>query len=494
MGNGALSGGTKETSTVPPPSSGIQAIDLKQARSVLRQTMESSQAPKILRNLEPAEVAALAEASDPVCFQSGQVVVKQNDCWPYFCTIVHGRVQVSKTTRGVLGTMSIGQWFGDLKSEVALASVITTEKSLLFLITLDEVQAVRDRMHHDRDLKSTSDCIDQVLQTGRSGGGKQPKLSEIEFVDLLIGQGTFGKVYLGVDSSCNAYAIKCISKAKVVQFRAQQQTNNEVRLLSQIKHPFIVKLDATLQDESTLFLLMEFVPGGEFFRYLVKKRTVLEPHAQFYMANVFLALEHLHAQGIIFRDLKPENLVFSVEGYLKLVDFGFAKKLSSPSAQAFTICGTPDYIAPEIVSGKGHGKEVDYWSAGVFLYEMLTGKPPYSDPSGNVYRIYERILHSRLSFPANVKLSTNVKAYISALLFPNPNKRLGSDVDGFNDIKQHEWFTESSFRWSSMAQMEIEAPYKPNPTVKHETVLSFPKVPYHMVYDKLLPEQPTEWL
>jgi len=182
-----------------------------------------------------------------------------------------------------------------------------------------------------------------------------------------------------------------------------------------------------------------------------------DDEARFYAANVLLAVEHMHNNNIIYRDLKPETIVMATNGYLKLVDLGFAKKMDAHLT--YTVCGTPDYIAPEIVASKGHNKAVDYWSLGVLVYEMLTGLTPYYDPNGNVFQIYERIINERLSFPAEPRIAPEVRALISSLLFVNPSRRLGSFKGGANDVKEHAWFRTLDF--VQLEARTIKAPNKP---------------------------------
>jgi len=203
------------------------------------------------------------------------------------------------------------------------------------------------------------------------------------------------------------------------------------------------------------------------------------PQAKFYTGNTLLALEHMHNNNIIYRDLKPENIVMATNGYLKLVDLGFAKKMES--GQTYTVCGTPDYIAPEVVASKGHNKAVDYWSLGVLVYEQLTGLTPYYDPNGNVFQIYEKIINEELRYPPEAKLSMEVKSLISALLCVNPSRRMGSYKGGANDVKQHIWF--SGFNFNDLEARVMKVPYKPPASTPEQMIQSYVEEPEEVFQD-----------
>ena len=226
---------------------------------------------------------------------------------------------------------------------------------------------------------------------------------------------------------------------------------------------------------------------GEFFNYLVKQNILSHAEARFYIANVLSALQHIHSQSIIYRDLKPENLVFDATGHIKLVDFGFAK-VNKRDAKTFTvcscpanciesnvcrvccqICGTVEYMAPEVIAGKGYGRTIDLWSVGILLYEMLAGCTPYN-AEGGVVGIYAQIINGRLSFPSTIEPTSNVASFIGSLLFINPSKRLGCTENGFQDIREHAWFTQGEqswlpeagpFNWAALEASELTPPFVP---------------------------------
>lgn len=239
--------------------------------------------------------------------------------------------------------------------------------------------------------------------TVRKLGGRY-KLSDFEFLRTL-GTGSFGRVHL-VRSAHNKryYAIKVLRKAHVVKMKQVEHANNEHSVLSMVRHPFLINLWGTFQDNSFLFMVMDFVPGGELFTLLRHSRRFPAPVAKFYTAEVALAIDFLHQNDIIYRDLKPENILIGADGHLKIIDFGFAKHTRD---MCWTLCGTPDYLAPEVISSRGYNKSVDWWSLGVLLFEMLVrvfadqaGYPPFYTEDGNPIKLYEKILAGEVKYPS----------------------------------------------------------------------------------------------
>jgi len=199
-------------------------------------------------------------------------------------------------------------------------------------------------------------------------------------------------------------------------------------------------------------LVLEYVPGGELFTYLRSVGRLETPHAVFYGAQVTLMFEYLHSKNIVYRDLKPENLLITADGYLKLTDFGFAKVVEG---RTYTLCGTPEYLAPEILLNKGHGKPVDWWTLGIFIYEMIAGIDPFTDE--DPMAIYQKILKGRIKFPRN--FDKDAKSIVKHLLVADLSKRYGNLKNGADDIKNHRWFKEVNY--DVLLQKKIPSPYKP---------------------------------
>jgi len=216
----------------------------------------------------------------------------------------------------------------------------------------------------------------------------------------------------------------------------------------------LIKLYATFKDQDMLYFLMEPCRGGELFRILRRCRAFPVPQAQFYAACVILGFEYLHKQDLIYRDLKPENLLLDEAGYLKITDFGFLKEVAG---KTWTMCGTPEYMAPEIIKQKGHGRAVDWWCVGIFIYEMLVSSTPFYRPEGDQMEMYRRILLGKVRYPAH--LSLEAKDLITGLLQLSVSKRLGCGKEGATGIKNSPWF--AGFDWEGLLWRKLPAPFVP---------------------------------
>lgn len=287
----------------------------------------------------------------------------------------------------------------------------------------------------------------------------------MKFEDLAVlgtlGRGAFGHVKLVQDKQTSrTYALKAVNKVAIVETEQHQHIMNEKNVMMMLDHPFIIKLHQTFKDHDRLYFLLEPVLGGELFTVLRSLTMFDTATARFYAASVVLVFEYMHERDIIYRDLKPENILLDQDGYLKITDFGFAKVLKSPRTQ--TLCGTPDYLAPEIVGGRGHGKAVDWWTLGILIYEMLASAPPFYDE--DPMRTYAKILAGAVSFPPH--FSKSAILLIRKLLNPRPTRRLGV-VKG-DDVKAQLWF--DGFQWDRLFRRELKPPIKP--TVYGDTDLS----------------------
>ncbi|OWY41828.1 cAMP-dependent protein kinase A [Alternaria alternata] len=273
-------------------------------------------------------------------------------------------------------------------------------------------------------------------------------------IQRTLGTGSFGRVHL-VQSKHNQrfYAVKVLKKAQVVKMKQVEHTNDERRMLQQVKHPFLITLWGTFQDSKNLYMVMDFVEGGELFSLLRKSQRFPNPVAKFYAAEVTLALDYLHSHNIIYRDLKPENLLLDRHGHLKITDFGFAKEVPDIT---WTLCGTPDYLAPEVVASKGYNKSVDWWSLGILIFEMLCGFTPFWD-GGSPMKIYENILKSRVKYPPYIH--PDAHDLLQKLITPDLTKRLGNLHGGSKDVMNHPWFAEVT--WDRLQKKDIDAPYVP---------------------------------
>ena len=259
------------------------------------------------------------------------------------------------------------------------------------------------------------------------------KLDDLSVVATL-GVGGFGRVKLVRHiKSDSHFALKCMYKGLVIAKRQTEHILNERNLLGMCQHSFLPTLVTTFQDRTQIFVLMELILGGELFSLVATRGRLKEREAAFYVANVTCALEYLHARNIAYRDLKPENLMLDDMGYLKVVDFGFAKVVED---RTFTVCGTPDYLAPETIRRAGHTTTVDWWAMGVLLYELITGQSPFH--GGTQMDVLTRIVCGRV--PRNNLLSSSAWLMISELLEVDPIRRLGSRVRGRRAVREHTFF------------------------------------------------------
>lgn len=281
--------------------------------------------------------------------------------------------------------------------------------------------------------------------------------SQFELLKVL-GQGSYGKVFLvrkvtGSDAG-QLYAMKVLKKA-TLKVRDRVRSKMERDILAEVNHPFIVKLHYAFQTEGKLYLILDFLRGGDLFTRLSKEVMFTEEDVKFYLAELALALDHLHGLGIIYRDLKPENILLDEEGHIKITDFGLSKEAIDHDKRAYSFCGTIEYMAPEVVNRRGHTQSADWWSFGVLMFEMLTGSLPFQGKDRK--ETMALILKAKLGMPQF--LSAEAQSLLRALFKRNPCNRLGAGVDGVEEIKRHPFFV--PIDWNKLYRKEIKPPFKP---------------------------------
>ena len=301
-------------------------------------------------------------------------------------------------------------------------------------------------------------------QTGKKESGmifcKHKDIKKVTLNDFkllkVLGRGTFGKVVLvQYKLTKKYYAMKIMKKDVILESGQVTNTLLEKNILQNLNYQFLVGMDFCFQTQERIYFVMNFIRGGELFKHLLNCKFFPEEKAKFYSAIVGLALEYLHTHGIVYRDIKPDNILIDEDGYLKLADFGMAKMLKDQE-KAFSLCGTPEYFSPEIITREGHNKAADWWSYGILLYEMLFGMPPFY--SKNTEKMFDLITKAELKFPKKIEVSEDAKDLIKKLLIKNQDLRLGSE-GGFETIKKHSFF--KGFDFKALEEKKLEAPFIP---------------------------------
>ncbi|KAH8801757.1 serine/threonine protein kinase-like protein [Xylogone sp. PMI_703] len=320
-------------------------------------------------------------------------------------------------------------------------------------------------LEHDFVSVECSDKLgNEIVEGVEPAQGSEPirkKMTAQDFEPLrCLGKGTFGTVILVKQHSTGKlYAQKQFRKASItVHKRLVEQTKTERAILESVnRHPFVVKLFYAFQDQEKLYLILEYAQGGELFTHLAQERMFTEEVASFYMAEMVLALEHLHTNlGVVYRDLKPENCLLDAEGHLLLTDFGLSKVAVDENDKCNSLLGTVEYMAPEVILGQKYGMAVDWWSLGALGFDLLTGSPPFQGQ--NHSKIQERIVKQKLVMP--YFLGPDAKDLLTRFLRKEPNKRLGANMPkDMQTIKKHRFFRRID--WKKLVKREVEPPIQP---------------------------------
>ncbi|WKX89652.1 hypothetical protein Q1695_008922 [Nippostrongylus brasiliensis] len=308
--------------------------------------------------------------------------------------------------------------------------------------------------------------ISEVRKCGEKADARQFELLKV------LGQGSFGKVFLvrkirGRDTG-HIYAMKVLKKA-TLKVRDRLRTKMERNILAHISHPFIVKLHYAFQTEGKLYLILDFLRGGDLFTRLSKEVMFTEEDVKFYLAELTLALEHLHSLGIVYRDLKPENILLDADGHIKVTDFGLSKESIDNEKKTYSFCGTIEYMAPEVINRRGHSCAADFWSLGVLMFEMLTGHLPFQGHDRK--DTMTQILKAKLTMPQF--LSPEAQSLLRALFKRNAANRLGAGPNGIEEIKRHPFF--ASINFERLLNKEISPPFKPAVTTIDSTLYFDPE-------------------
>mmetsp|Transcript_170153 Transcript_170153/g.545657 ORF Transcript_170153/g.545657 Transcript_170153/m.545657 type:complete len:917 (+) Transcript_170153:125-2875(+) len=444
---------TKEGLAAALKELGLSAIGSAEEASDYTRKMVLAKKVHIFRHLSQEQTNKLVKSFVLQRYRKGAHVIKQGEVGSSFFVIANGEVTVlinGKTIR----TLAKNAYFGEralLFDEPRTASVEVSsseaelwsvEKSTFSQIVKGNMQL--ELMNRIR-LQDTSLTLKDVRQV------------------KVIGAGAAGVVRLVQHKKTQMrYALKRVSKT---DGQIPEEVSRECALLAENDHPFIMTLVKTFETTSSVYMLTELITGGELHGAIRQIPTVLSPpQAQFYSASLIIVLEELSDRNIVYRDLKPENVMLDAQGYLKLIDFGIAKKLEEGKSRTFTMIGTPHYMAPEVMRGHGYGTEVDLWSLGVIIFEFVCGFLPFADELDDPTEVCTAVLKDPLTFPTRYKDAAG-KAMIQGLLNRQPKKRLGAGLQGFEDVKNIEFFKlngSTSELFNKIMGRELEPPVIPS--------------------------------
>ncbi|XP_055838155.1 cGMP-dependent protein kinase, isozyme 2 forms cD4/T1/T3A/T3B isoform X1 [Episyrphus balteatus] len=424
----------------------------------------------IFKNLPEDTLIKISDVLEETYYQMGDYIVRQGARGDTFFIISKGQVRVTIKQEDAqeekfIRTLSKGDFFGEKAlqgDDLRTANIICNSADGVTCLVIDretfnQLISNLDEIRHRYDDEGTLERKKINEQF------RDVSLSDLRVLATL-GVGGFGRVELVqiISDPSRSFALKQMKKSQIVETRQQQHIMSEKEIMGEANCQFIVKLYKTFKDKKYLYMLMESCLGGELWTILRDKGNFDDSTTRFYTACVVEAFDYLHSRNIIYRDLKPENLLLDERGYVKLVDFGFAKKLQS-GRKTWTFCGTPEYVAPEVILNRGHDISADYWSLGVLMFELLTGTPPFtgSDPM----RTYNIILKGidAIEFPRNI--TRNASNLIKKLCRDNPAERLGYQRGGISEIQKHKWF--DGFYWEGLQNRSLEPPILP--TVKSST-------------------------
>ena len=523
-------------------------------RTLMDNTMKKrvSESISIFQQLSVEERKDLITKFKTEFFEPGQTIIQQGDKGDRFYVVRSGEVEVLRegpmegkdsserkgwfrksgskdldvlsknigTTPQKIATIKESDWFGEM-ALIGNTNRYATCRAVghveCFTLHRDDFDVLRE---NSRLLLKTNEIRLKALdlhggvraanekrktQNGKAESGDESRRKEKEkkiVVNALaqleqkaiLGKGTFGTVYLvkckGKSASHGVWALKTMNKKHLIECEQTKNVFNEKLVLEEAKHPFIMELHATFSDSKSIYMLLDFVQGGELFTIMQVKFRLSISHTKFYSACIVDVFEYLHSLKIVYRDLKPENVLIDKRGYIKLADFGFAKKIVG---KTYTLCGTPEYLAPEVVLGKGHDKGVDYWGVGILIYEMLAGISPFADEYGedqilickNIvsgkpdYNKLERAIRDTESQPNSGStyvisqqspLGKNepringrrpVEDLLRRVLVKLPHQRFGCLKNKTMDIKQHPFYAISIPEWQDLAERRYTAPYIP---------------------------------
>ncbi|XP_077292694.1 cGMP-dependent protein kinase, isozyme 1-like isoform X2 [Arctopsyche grandis] len=450
----------------------------------------------LLKDIHGSNLVKVSDFLKREFFAAGTMIVRQGEHGDKFYIIRGGTVIITKrlTDTGpdqFVNELSRGDYFGEqaLLHEDRRLATVTAKAPGVECLTMERVP-FNEFMGGIEDLKGknyTSARPSNLVKRNQiavTSEYEKIKLEDLEIVGTL-GVGAFGRVELVQygKNRTQTFALKRLKKVEVLYQQQQEHVFSEKSIMFRCNSPFICKLYRTYKDNKHLFLLMEPILGGDVWTILQKKGHFNEQVARFMSACVVEAFEHIHNLDIVYRDLKPENLMLDSRGYVKLVDFGYAKYLSSGS-KTYTFAGTPEYVAPEVILGNGHDRAADYWTLGILIHELLVGKPPFRGT--NQVKTYNLIIRGIDAIEFTSKIPKVAQPLIRKLCRSFPTERLGYLRNGIKDIKNHRWYM--GFDWDKLREGKMTAPLI-RPIKDHLDLTNFDKYEKY----KMPPDETSGW-
>mmetsp|Transcript_23075 Transcript_23075/g.41691 ORF Transcript_23075/g.41691 Transcript_23075/m.41691 type:complete len:796 (-) Transcript_23075:213-2600(-) len=425
----------------------------------------------ILSSLLKSEKQAVAKALLEVHFAKNEVIIQQGDTGTTFYILFEGEVSVAvdgeeKVRLQASEERGTAQYFGEralLTNEPRAATVKVVSKDAKALaldkesfdMLLGPLEEIINRK--DKEVPTKGAVAPPAGGSGPVRDASRPKIIMNDLLKIgLLGAGGFGTVELWEHKSTgNTYALKGISKGFIVKTGMQDSVITEKNILFMTNSEFIIRLFETYNSKQSIFFLMEPALGGELYSIYQRKGLYgSEKHAKYYASGVVIAFEHLHERRIIYRDLKPENLLLNEKGHLKVTDMGLAKFVIG---KTYTTCGTPDYFAPEVIASTGHTHAVDWWMLGVLIFELMTGAAPFEAP--RPMHIYANVLKGINSVKFPPQLNAACVDIVKAFCQHEPADRLPMLSGGSKNIKDHAWY--KGFSWEKLSNFTLEAPFSP---------------------------------
>ncbi|XP_029639196.1 cGMP-dependent protein kinase 1 isoform X1 [Octopus sinensis] len=445
----------------------LWAIDRPSFQSIMMSTglLRHSENMALLRSvptfmsLIDENLSKIADLLEEEHYENGEYIIRQGARGDTFYIISKGMVKVTKKVSGtqqdqLIRVLQKGDFFGEKAlhgDDLRTANMIAADPSGVDCLVLDRECYSQLIGNLDNEQRRYEDNEDEL--------SLDPEFNKLELADLKVlttlGVGGFGRVELVQikDDDSRTFALKQMRKQHIVETRQQEHILNEKKIMAEARSHFIVRLYRSFKDQKYLYMLLEVCLGGELWTILRDKGSFDDTTTRFYTGCVIEAFDYLHTRGVVYRDLKPENLLLDNHGYVKLVDFGFAKKIGHGN-KTWTFCGTPEYVAPEIILNKGHDFSSDCWSLGILMFELLTGSPPFN--GADPMKTYNMILKGidAIDFPR--KITRSAQNLIKKLCRENPTERLGFGRCGIQDIQKHKWF--EGFNWDGLCRRTMEAP------------------------------------